>query len=65
MRQEKNGAQIDLASCPPRGKKYLHIYFFLFVESLAARSRTKIDKVTLNALKLTAIFSKRRKIGAS
>ena len=32
---------------------------------LAARSRTKIEKVTLNAVKLTAIFSKRRKIGAS
>ena len=32
---------------------------------LAARSHTKIEKVTLNAVKLTAIFSKRRKIGAS
>ena len=32
---------------------------------LAARSRTKIEKVTLDAVKLTAIFSKRRKIGAS
>ena len=32
---------------------------------LAARSCTKIEKVTLDAVKLTAIFSKRRKIGAS
>ena len=34
-------------------------------ELLAARSHTKIEKVTLDDLKLTAIFSKRRKIGAS
>ena len=40
--------------------------FILLLEILlAARSRTKIEKVTLNAVKLTAIFSKRRKIGAS
>jgi hypothetical protein len=43
---------------------------FLYVDELigvllAARSRTKIEKVTLDAVKLTAIFSKRRKIGAS
>ena len=34
-------------------------------EMLAARSRAKIEKVTLDDPKLTAIFSKRRKIGAS
>ena len=34
-------------------------------ELLVARSHTKIEKVTLDDLKLTAIFSKRRKIGAS
>ena len=34
-------------------------------EMLAARSRTKIEKVTLDDLKLTVIFSKRRKISAS
>ena len=34
-------------------------------EMLVARGHTKIEKVTLDDLKLTAIFSKRRKIGAS
>ena len=37
----------------------------LLEEMLVARSHTKIEKVTLDDLKLTAIFSKRRKIGAS
>ena len=32
---------------------------------LAPGGAAKIEKVTLNAVKLTAIFSKRRKIGAS
>ena len=41
------------------------IAIFLIEELLATRSRAKIDKVTLDAVKLTAIFSKRRKIGAS
>ena len=39
--------------------------FGRFEEMLAARSRAKIEKVTLDDPKLTAIFSKRRKIGAS
>ena len=34
-------------------------------EMLAAKGHAKIEKVTLDDLKLTAIFSKRRKIGAS
>ena len=34
-------------------------------EVLAARRHAKIEKVTLDDPKLTAIFSKRRKIGAS
>ena len=38
---------------------------YLIEVLLAARSRAKIDKVTLDAVKLTAIFSKRRKIGSS
>ena len=41
------------------------IKLWQFEELLVARSHTKIEKVTLDDLKLTAIFSKRRKIGAS
>ena len=39
--------------------------FVQIEEMLVARSHTKIEKVTLDDLKLTVIFSKRRKISAS
>ena len=51
----------DWAAVMDRNVTRVHWFDYLF----AARSHTKIRKVTFDDLKLTAIFSKRRKIGAS
>ena len=51
---------------PPRNmQKHQTVGDNRIEEMLAARSHAKIEKVTLDDPKLTAIFSKRRKIGAS
>ena len=56
-------ANIHFPKC--RWQKMVWSTIVQIEEMLVARGHTKIEKVTLDDLKLTAIFSKRRKIGAS